>query len=363
MLNSLYINNFKGLKDFKIESLGRVNLLLGKNNVGKSSILEAVDLYSSRFDLAHIIQLLALRSEDMSAFNANPDITSEDEIESLLPLVTDRDVNKLISEGISINADSYGLRVKLVRYIKSNTNKGVEYLISPIEDEKIDSNVALVLEDINGKVVNVLLSLDGGGLKSTFKKVDQPKYSVKFLSARDSKAEKEMLTDAWSEIAMSDLEPFVVDALKIVDDRIERFNIIGKESDPFVTLAGYSRPIRLNSMGDGLNKVLRIILALLSCKNGVLLIDEIENGLHHSISDKLWEIIFDLSLKLNVQVLTTTHSYDCVMSFIKAYDDSGSLIRLESIGDKIKAVAYDKDEMEVIYNRMDECRKKIMDIR
>lgn len=63
MLNTLHIKNYKGLRDFRIESLGRVNLLLGKNNVGKSSILEAVDLYSSRFDLAHIIQLLALRSD------------------------------------------------------------------------------------------------------------------------------------------------------------------------------------------------------------------------------------------------------------------------------------------------------------
>lgn len=363
MLNTLHIKNYKGLRDFRIESLGRINLLLGKNNVGKSSILEAVDLYSSRFDLAHIIQLLALRSEDLSAFNINPEITSKDEIESLLPFVTDRDIHRLISDGISIKVDSNELRVKLVRYILSNTEKGVEFSVFPIENEEIESDVALVLENTDGKVVNLLLSLDGGGLKSTFKKIDQPKYSVKYLSARDSKAEKEMLTDAWSEIAMSDLEPYVVDALKIVDERIVRFNIIGKDSIPFVTILGYSKPIRLSSMGDGLNKVLRIILALLSCKNGVLLIDEIENGLHHSITDKLWEVIFELSSKLNVQVLATTHSNDCVMSFIKAYDGSGSLIRLESIGEEIKAVAYDEDEMKTIYKRMDECRKKILDVR
>lgn len=47
-LNSLEVRNFRAFRDLKIEHLGRVNLLVGKNNVGKTSLLEAIQLYASR---------------------------------------------------------------------------------------------------------------------------------------------------------------------------------------------------------------------------------------------------------------------------------------------------------------------------
>lgn len=363
MINSFHIKFFKCLNDFRIESLSRVNLLVGKNNEGKSTILEAVDLYASSFDLSHIIQMLSLRGEDMSVFKMNPEITSKDEIESLLPLVANRDIRLFSTEGISIGENSKELTAKLVRYEQYSTEKKVGYKISPLDDNSIDSNIALVLEDTDGNILNVLVSLNGGGFRSTFKNTDLLRHPVKLLSSRGSSSENEMLTEAWSEIAMGELEQYVIEALQIVDDRITRFNILGKESIPCVTIKGEQKPVRLNSMGDGLNKVLRIVLALLSCKDGILLIDEVENGLHYTVSEKLWNIIFKLSLKLNVQVIATTHSNDCLMSFIKCNDGSGSLIRMESSQYGKKAVSYERDEMDFILQKMEEFRNNVLDVR
>jgi AAA15 family ATPase/GTPase len=68
-------------------------------------------------------------------------------------------------------------------------------------------------------------------------------------------------------------------------------------------------------MGDGMNRILTIILALVNSDNGCLLIDEFENGLHYTVQENLWRIIFHLSKELNIQVFATTHSEDCIKGF------------------------------------------------
>ena len=70
-------------------------------------------------------------------------------------------------------------------------------------------------------------------------------------------------------------------------------------------------------MGDGMLRILQLILKIFSAKGGFLLIDEFENGLHYSVQKKVWELVFDLAEKLNIQVFATTHSWDCIESFAK----------------------------------------------
>ncbi len=93
-------------------------------------------------------------------------------------------------------------------------------------------------------------------------------------------------------------------------------------------------------MGDGLLKLLSLILSISLNKNGIVLIDEIENGLHHSIMEKTWDIIISHAKKNNCQVIATTHSYEC----IKAANDGISAentedfkyIRLDRTNNKIQ---------------------------
>ena len=95
-----------------------------------------------------------------------------------------------------------------------------------------------------------------------------------------------------------------------------------------------------------------IILALVNSENGFLLIDEFENGLHHSVQEKLWEIIFNLANRLNVQVFATTHSDDCIAGFENILNGSqdncdGKLIRLDNRNGKIKHVEYTREELSI----------------
>jgi AAA15 family ATPase/GTPase len=108
----------------------------------------------------------------------------------------------------------------------------------------------------------------------------------------------------------------------------------------------------LKSMGDGINRILTIILALVNAENGFLLIDEFENGLHYSVQEQLWKIIFSLSKKLNVQVFVTTHSNDCISGFERELNSAGNtvtgrLIRLDNVRGSIKQVEFLPNELKI----------------
>lgn len=91
---------------------------------------------------------------------------------------------------------------------------------------------------------------------------------------------------------------------------------------------------------------------MVNCENGYLLIDEFENGLHYSVQEKLWEVIFYLAERLNIQVFATTHSLDCVDAFSAVLNDgkqdknTGVMIRLENYEGNIEATIYDADEIQ-----------------
>src|SRR5438045_2113512 len=78
------------------------------------------------------------------------------------------------------------------------------------------------------------------------------------------------------------------------------------------------RNFPLYSLGNGMLRTLGISLALVSVKDGILLIDEFENGLYYSVQPDLWQLIFQVARCLNVQVFATTHSWDCIEAFQKA---------------------------------------------
>lgn len=82
----------------------------------------------------------------------------------------------------------------------------------------------------------------------------------------------------------------------------------------YVKIEGIDEPLPLKSMGDGITRLFHIIVALVNARNGILLIDEFENGLHWSVQPKVWDIVFQLSEKLNVQVFATTHSHESNIS-------------------------------------------------
>ena len=119
-----------------------------------------------------------------------------------------------------------------------------------------------------------------------------------------------------------------------------------------VVLNGKSERIPLRRLGEGMNRLFGLILALVNAKNGVCLLDEIENGLHFSIQPEVWRLIFEVARRLNVQVFATTHSWDCLTAFQEAAseneDEEGLVIRLVNKNGRIRVTFFDEKGMKVI---------------
>jgi hypothetical protein len=159
----------------------------------------------------------------------------------------------------------------------------------------------------------------------------------------------------WDKIALSDREKDVVEALRIIDPGISAVSMVGGEGPrqprtAIVRSGNISRPVPLRSFGDGLNRLFGIVLSLVNAKDGLLLIDEFENGMHHTVQLDVWRTVFSLAQKLDIQVFATSHSWDSIEAFQKAARESpaeGVLVRLSRKGEDIIPTLFRENELAI----------------
>ena len=131
--------------------------------------------------------------------------------------------------------------------------------------------------------------------------------------------------------------------------------MVGGDGSPgrrtaFVRTKDIRRPIPLRLFGDGMNRLFAIILALVSARGRLMLVDEFENGLHHTAQLNAWRTIFRLAQTLDIQVFATTHSWDTIEAFQRAAvesPDTGVLLRLSRSGDEIVPTVFVEKEVTV----------------
>lgn len=370
MLDTLDIKNYRSLNELKINSLGRVNLITGKNNTGKSTILEAIALYASKGDLSLIYEFLGERGENFKQSESTKNPT-EYNIRSLSSLFTNRVVGFENENVISIGSLENTLFGEQTSPEKSISLRFVKYYDEVQRDNHgtITTRKRTILDNENEKQIPIfkfgfetkmgdssyILSLDE----------DRPyRYGFRNLSIRSNESfqfirtrniDREINGKLFDTIALTEKEQYVIDALKIIEPSTDRIAFIeenSRERTAVIKLSNVQNILPLRSMGDGINRILTIILALVNCDNGFLLIDEFENGLHHSVQEQLWKVIFNLSEKLNIQVFATTHSEDCIVGFeniLNSPDNSmeGKLIRLDNINGKIRQVEFNAQELKI----------------
>ena len=150
----------------------------------------------------------------------------------------------------------------------------------------------------------------------------------------------------------------MLQVLKIIEPSIENFTFISDEEygeSALITLKEQQRTFPLRSMGDGVAHALQIALQIHAAQGGFLLIDEFENGLHYSIQEKVWEMVFALAEELDIQVFATTHSRDCISSFAAVANRNkvteGMLIRMgrsafTSDNNKVIGTPYTAEELD-----------------
>lgn len=377
MLDSLIIQNYRNLKELRINSLSRINLIIGKNNTGKSTLLEAIAIFATKGDLSLIFQLLGDRGENYSQIKTN-DNSTESNIRTLSSLFTNRIVgfdltdailigrleNSLFGEGHSTE-NSVSLRfVKYFEEIQRDTLGDITTRKRTILQSDGDKNLAnykVGLEIRTGNSSNILSLDEGRPYRIRYKGLLNYE-NFQFIRSRN--IDKEINGKLFDDITLTEKEQYVIDALKIIEPSTERIAFVEEspgERTAVIKLSNSKGVLPLRSMGDGMNRILTIILGLVNSDNGYFLIDEFENGLHYTVQEHLWNIIFKLSQKLNVQIFITTHSEDCIRGFEKILNSPGNLpdgklIRLDSENGTIRQVEYNAKELKIASNQNIETR-------
>jgi len=299
-IEQIQIENFKCFDSLKVENLKRVNLIGGDNNVGKSAFLEALEIVAKTTDPSSLAIAIG---ESINRRQSYPRY-----IECEFDVITyEQNTLQFKTNNISI-----ALRIKRAEQILLFDTTS----LSDKESELDDLFIELIVNDNPQKIAyrrfsniinrkepsflrrNVILNENTDFIPST------SLYEGKLAAIYGKIVDMGM---------MEDINVF----LRIFDSRIDSLVIKPTEQSSIfkIKLRDRNIPVLLSSMGGGLNRYIAIVCAIWKSRNGQLFIDEVENGIHYTKYEKLWEIIFKTSKDANCQVFAATHSKECIEAF------------------------------------------------
>ena len=342
MYEKIRLQNFRGFEDFTIEPLDRINLIAGKNNVGKTALLEAIWFHhgSPNPDLGFRL-------------NRFRGISEVSIVQPLLELFRNLEANIQIEiSSRSSNGKPRSDRIYLrepSRLPLSSKGEFEEERPSSVSAESIGKEVVIEYTDEFG----------GSGQSVMFFTKDQVVFdrpkSAKRSTARFLMARRGIVSDdieGFGELEVKGLKKEIIELLRLVEPRLKDLTVVVRAGNPTIWGdIGIGTPLPIQLMGDGLCRWLLLAQAIPRSPSGVVLIDEIENGIHHTAMVEIWPNIAILARKYDVQVFATTHSAECVRYAHQAFRENEEydfrLHRLEKVGETIKDVSYDKETLDV----------------
>lgn len=372
VLDSLEIRRFRAFRQLHIDHLERVNLFVGKNNVGKSCLLEALWLYARRSPDT-LWELLEARDEgnrppldgktDISErllavkylFHGRKDIRSNHEPIQIGPVPSVSGSEMPRWTGTRVGMPAFQGEPPLhsdTLYIRSTWRA----------EDDLEGMGFLGISLQMGKQPVGRLEVSPSSLNAIQIPLEFQAIPGVFIAPHG--LDKAHLGLLWDNIALKPLQQDVLAALQLINAEVEDINLVGyPERIPKVRLTGINEPIPLGSLGAGMNRLFGIALALVNAKDGIVLIDEIESGLHYSVQPAVWRLIFEVARRLNVQVFAATHSRDCIEAFQAATQlDRSSEALLFSLREKqgkpgeVAAIAFDDLELETVAREQIEVR-------
>nr|WP_242056784.1 ATP-binding protein [Planktothrix sp. FACHB-1355] len=384
MLRDLTIQNYRCFKDFHIDGLARVNLIVGSNNSGKTSLLEAVYLLVNQVNLEPLINFLYNRGE-IADYSISQSSFVRGEIErrsgyEIRHIFYGHQLNT--EQTISVRSEKeapLSVQFQIKEPERIQKPPGFDLFLTPEGGSIEPSKFLLLFSDGRGTTMPIPIRDDGLITGKAFRQWNehQPHAFVTTSNSRlftqnissnffltTTNINFQQMAVFWDKITLTPKEESVVAALQILEPNIERISFTSRQSSSsgvLLKLHGQHNPINLGSMGEGMRRMLSLAMAAVTVENGLLLVDEIETGLYYEAQTDMWRLIFSTAKRLNLQVFATTHSWDCIAGFQEAlaeFEDNsvGKLFRLSRRDEKIRAVEYTADELAVAVRQSIEVR-------
>jgi predicted ATPase len=349
MYRSFKVSNFRCFSELALAGLERFNLIAGVNNVGKTALLEALFLHCGAYNPELTIRLNAFRGIEKVKVELGRGL--ETPWDSLFN-------NHNISKVIELVGENKGtvhrsLRLKIVRKPDELAKIGqfIQHGQDKSESGAMSSETVQVLElgykaGKQGGRYHMILGPKG---LRTEPIPPPPPFPGFFLAAR-VRIQPGEDAERFGKLEISGQQDVLLDALRIVEPRLRRLAVVVIGGAPI--LHGdiqLDRLLPLQLMGEGMVRLASLVLAIGNAQKGVLLVDEIENGFHHSILPKVWRVIAETARQFDTQVFATTHSLECIVAAHSAFAESERydfrLHRLEQRKETIHAITYDQETL------------------
>ena len=370
MLKSLTLENYRGFHRFELHDLGRVNLIVGTNNAGKTSVLEAVHILEALGEFGPIWSTLSRRGEDFFE-ESEASRTRYIDVRRLF-----HGHEAIVDSRLSLNAETdqgHDQFTALITEPTPDEQADASPLLENFEPESVSElpplATALALRWKNTQTkADVSATVDmtrRGGIASNAVRnlargTESQRIPIRLITA--SSLSPDTVGELFDQVVLTPDEDFVTEALRIIEPSIERIastgtdrgrptysRTIGYRGGLFVRCSSIGDRIPIGTMGDGIWRLLGLALALARTEGGILLVDEIDTGLHYEVMENMWKLVNETAKRHNIQVFATTHSRDCYESLAAVCRDSvseNSEVTIQRVErGKTRSTAYSEQEI------------------
>ena len=334
MLTNLHVQRFRGINELCLKDTSRVNLIVGRNDAGKTTVLEAI-----RMLLTGNPNHLKRRTRNL---NSRRSVSTEQSIKMVFyKSLSDE---PLMIEAL-LNDNTFQMSVEMAKILQYQPD-----IFATSEEDEIAENEDALLAP--GNEVVVKLTIDGN-LSATIRQelsdrgsIVRPKRTIRgddsikipnHIWLGTNRIEYWDHARHYSSLYRSGGSDALILILREIEPRLKQLVVLTEKSENQYSSAvlevdiGLIETLPLESMGDGFGNVIAMLSAIGSAKNGLCLIDELENGIHYSIQEKVWSSLALGAEKFDTQVWATTHSYDCLSSIHRAFEDRPEDLRVHRL--------------------------------
>jgi predicted ATPase len=349
MLTYFQIENFRCFRRLELSPLGRINLIAGKNNSGKTTLLEALFLCAgiAKPDLLRMLNhfrgqtAIGPDAETMFAWNFHRKNTNQP---ILLVSGNDRQLKTELKVSIGPK-EEYGTKSgekvysgKALIFEYSDTNQHRAKVVGfPVGDAETGE-----FEFVSAETMTTVASPE----------VPIPVGVIFPPFHRDIKEEAKN----FGMVIQKRKERDVIQALQVIEPRLQDLRL---SYDTLYADLGWEERAPFNYLGDGVHRLFSYLVAILAYPGALLLVDEIENGFHHSVLPGVWRVLCAAVSRSGGQLAATTHSWECIRAANQVFKETKAesvLWRLEERGEERSAVALGQEEVSAFVEMEAEVR-------
>ncbi len=340
MIKSLEINNYKGIQNFKLDNLNRINIFVGNNNSGKTSLLEAgfIGMKDNYMGAMTVLQNRNLNPNAKTMETLFKDMDSRNKIS-----IKNKTTAGIFSTDISLSTDSNIVPISIPNENGIQTQEDKKFLINK-DGNKVYYNFAL-LNKGNG-VIESIINMEvknTNGLTLNLNSGD-----IYFISPK-TRTNGNFANELREQIKSRNEKKKILDELQLFDPKIEDIIVDGLNIE--VYLKGVDKPIPIQAMGAGSFTVLEMASIFGREKIKNIFIDEIEDGLHIQSMEIIAKYLAKtMEQKPDLQLFITTHSTEIIKLITKHQTDKKivSAYRIYNKNDKTQVVEYNDDLLDTL---------------